>query len=441
MRRSTVAREQVAGVGIVAQREPVVLIGADGEALAPAISWTDQRTSSEAREVSDRFGRTWLIDRTGMAPLRGSSLTQLLWLRRHRPDVWRETRRIMFAKDYVLHRLTGIFATDVSTPGRSLMLDIEQGDYSEEICEAFGVELDHLPPIRDRSCDPAGGLEPDPANDLSLEPGTRVALGGADDAAATLGAGAIEPGQVCVGTGTGTDWRTVLDGPHADPTGSGDVAPHVVPGRFIFEVAIDSTGSSLRWLREALAPELSVEALIKGAERVGPGANGLCFFPYVDGAERAPRYLTGATGAFVGIVSGHTREHLTRALLEGIAYQYPPTMEIVSARARPRPPLVTGDGEARSAAWNQIKADVLGVSLVIPRIIELAAAGAAILAGVAGDVFADVAAGARALVHPGVRFDPDPDRHRTYGELRASYERLSQQIFPSSDHKEHNNDH
>ncbi len=437
---SEVPGARIAGLGIVAQREPIVLLDSRGQSLAPSISWTDQRTSAEASEVSDRFGRSWLIERTGMVPLRGSSLTHLLWLRRHRPEQWRAARRIVFAKDYVLNRLTGVFETDASTPGRSLMLDIKSCEYSHEICEAFGIDLDLLPPIARVCCEPVAELTREAAGALGLPADTCVAMGGADDAAAALGGGAVAPGEMCVGTGTATDWRTVLDRPRSDPEGHGDVAPHVVPGGYIFEVAIESTGSSLRWLHEAFAPERSIGEMISAAARIEPGAGGLLFFPYVDGADRAPRYRAGMTGSFLGIVSGHTFDHMTRALLEGVAYQYPPTMAIVGARTSLRLPLVTGDGEARSDVWSQIKADVIGAPLVVPKIAELAASGAAILAGVAGGVFADVPTGAAALVRAAKTFEPDPARHADYSRLRTAYERVFEQISPASDNKERHDD-
>jgi sugar (pentulose or hexulose) kinase len=204
----------------------------------------------------------------------------------------------------------------------------------------------------------------------------------------------------------------------------------VVPDRYIFEVAIESTGSSLRWLQETFATDRTFAQLIDEAAGVDPGADGLQFFPYVDGAGRAPHYLPGASGAFLGIVSGHTRAHFVRALLEGVAYQYPPTMAIVASLAPVRPPVVTGDGEALSAAWNQIKADVFGVPLCVPRIAQLAAAGAAILGGVAAGVFADVSSAARAIVRPARTFEPDPRRHAAYDELRAAHERAFALIAP-----------
>jgi xylulokinase len=441
LREAEVSPERVAAISVVAQREPVVLIDVQGKALCPAISWTDRRTGLEASEVADRFGRSWLIAKTGMAPVAGSSLPQMLWLRRHRADEWGRARKILLAKDYLVSRLTGELTTDVSTPGRSLMLDVARGDWCSEICDAFEIDRERLPAIEKSPWEQAGELTTGAAQDLGLMPGTPVAMGGADDAAATLGAGAIEPGELCIGTGTATNWRCVLDEPRTDPSGRGDVAPHVVPDRYIYEVAIESTGSSLRWLREAFAPDRSFDELIEAASRVAPGADGLAFYPFVDGAGRAPHYLDGASGAMLGVVSGHAVAHVVRALLEGVAYQYPPTMEIVARAGRIRGPIATGDGETRSPFWTQMKADVLGVSLRTPRVIELAAAGSALLGGLCAGVFVTAADGVRALVRWDRQFDPDPARHAAYEELRAAREHVLDQITSDRHNKEPLNDH
>ncbi len=431
LKASGVAASRVAALGVVAQREPVVLLDGSGRVLTPSISWTDHRTYREAQEVCDRFGRTWLIDRTGMAPVPGATLTHLMWLRRHRNADFAQARRIIFAKDFILERLTGERGTDGSTPGRSLMLDIHQGEYAAEICSASEIDAGALSPITRRAWEAIGTLRPNWADEFGLGRQTIVATGGADDAAATLGGGATETGQLCLGTGTATNWRLVCDSVKPDETGRGDLAPHVVPGRYIFEVAIESTGSSLRWLRETFGLGASFAELLEEAEKIPPGADGLMFLPFVDGAGRAPWYVEGAAGALLGIVSGHRRGHFVRAVLEGVAHQYPRTLEIVASRSPVRPPFVTGDGETGSPLWTQIKADVLGVPLAVPKIPHLAAAGAAILAGVAAGIFADVQSGARAFVETERIFEPDSGRHARYRELRASYEETLADVLPA----------
>jgi xylulokinase len=428
---SAVDPARIAGLAVVCQREPVVLADAAGAPVAPAISWTDLRGVAESGEITARLGRDRFISTTGMTPCPGMSLAQLVWFRRHRPGVWRSVRRIRFAKDYLLHRLTGCPATDPTTPSRSGMLDIARQQWSEEICGAFGIDLALLPPITAMPWECVTSLSADSARQLGLRPGVPVAMGGSDDAAAALGCGAIAPGQVCVGTGTAANCRTVLATCQPDRSGRGDVSPHVVPDRYIHEVAIESTGSSLRWLRDVMIGPSSGQAgfdeLISSAAEVSCGADGLLCFPFVDGAARAPRYAAGARGAYMGAVSGHTRGHLARAMLEGIAFQYRSTLVPAARRAAggmagAGDAIGTGDGEARNPVWNQLKADVIGVPLRVPRITDLAAAGAAILAGIAGDVFADAAAGVAGLVSWDRQYDPDPRRRDIYAKLSAGYE-------------------
>jgi sugar (pentulose or hexulose) kinase len=428
---------RIAGLGVVSQREPVVLTDAAGLPVAPSISWTDARATAEADEVAARFGRDWLIETTGMAPTHGMSLAHLLWYQRHRGDLWPSVRQIRFAKDYVLHRLTGCRATDPTTPSRSSLLDIRGLNWSEEVCNGSGIDPGLLPPIAGRPWEPAAELPSAQASELGLRPGLPVAMGGSDDASATLGCGAIEPGQAGVGTGTAANWRTVMGEYRADHSGAGDVSPHVVPDRFLYEVAIESTGSSLRWLRDTLVGpggDSGFDELVGEAADVACGADGLLCFPFVDGASRAPWYADGARAAYLGVASGHTRAHLVRAMLEGIAYQYRSTMSILTRPgAHPGPlsasdPIGIGDGEARSPVWTQLKADVLGTPLRVPRIADLAAAGAAILAGLAAGVFEDAAAGVARLVRWDRQYDPDPERSAAYRELGVAYERAYQRV-------------
>jgi sugar (pentulose or hexulose) kinase len=443
---SAVDPAEVAGLAVVCQREPVVLADAVGHPLAPVISWTDLRATAEASEVADRLGRDWLVQTTGLTPSPGMSLAHLLWIQRNRPGLWHSVHRIQFAKDYLLHRLTGYPATEPTTPSRSGLLDADRQQWNEEICDTFGIHPGLLPPIGAQPWECAAGLPAGSAQQLGLRAGVPVALGGSDDGAATLGCGAIRPGQICVGTGTAANWRTVLPSWQPDLSGRGDVSPHVVPGRYIHELAIESTGSSLRWLRDVLIGPSSgqggFDELIRSAAEVPCGADGLLCFPFVDGAGRAPRYAAGARGAYLGAVSGHSRGHLARAMLEGIAFQHRATLALAGYRAEdgpasPADALSTGDGEARNPVWNQLKADVLGVPLRVPTIPDLAAAGAAILAGIAAGVFADAAAGVARLVSWNRQYNPDPRRSAIYAKLNARYEVAYQQVARTFGQDEH----
>jgi xylulokinase len=427
--------DAVVGMCLVSQRDPWVLLDQAMRPLRSSISWTDRRSGPVLAEFAARMGFSWLIDQTGVVPIAGLGLPTLLWIQRHEPEVWSATRRLLSPKDYVLFRLTGLAGTDVSSPARSVMNDIRGDCWSAEICAAAGIPLRLLPEITWLPWERVAELDRDAARLLGLRAGVPVAAGGGDDPSATLGAGAVEVDDLCAGTGTSSDWRLVTGSGHPDAVQArGDMARHVVAGRFIFEVCIESTGSSLRWFRDAFlglgAGSDDYAALVEEARAVPPGADGLWFLPFVDGAKRAPWYLEHATGGFMGIVSGHTRAHLARALLEGIAFAYPATLDLVApGRDRSRP-ITLVDGEARSDLWNQIKADVTGVPIRTTRIPESAAVGAAILAGQSAGEFTDAAEGVKRLVRFERLYQPDPQSHARYTELRGRYELMLDALRP-----------
>ena len=417
----------VQGMCLVSQRDPWVLLDDAMRPLRPSISWTDRRSAPVLAEFAERMGNSWLIERTGVLPIAGLGLPTLLWIQRYQPEVWSATRRLLSPKDYVLFRLTGLAATDVSSPARSVMNDLQADRWCPDICAAAGIPLQWLPEISWHPWERIAELGADAARELGLRPGVPIAAGGGDDPSATLGAGAIDVDDLCIGTGTSSDWRLVVGDGKPDATlARGDVARHVVKDRFIFEVCIESTGSSLRWLRDTFLGGSGkmgdYAALVEEARDIPPGADGLWFLPFVDGAKRAPWYLEHATGGFLGIVSGHTRGHLARALLEGIAFEYPATLDLVAPERDRSRPITLVDGEARSDLWNQIKADVTGVPIRTTTIPESAAVGAAILAGQGAGEFTDAADGVKRLVQFRRLYQPDPESHARYTELRQRYE-------------------
>lgn len=435
LEQERVAPRALAGLCVVSQRDPWVLLDSAMQPLRPAISWTDQRSEPDVIDLCERFGRSFLIGHTGVLPIAGLGLPTLRWVQRNEPDIWARTARLLSPKDFVLYRLAGTDQTDVTMPSRSVMNDLAADSWSSFICGGTGIPLTRLPEIAWQPADRVATLPAAGARLLGLEVGVPVAAGGGDDQAATLGAGAFRPGDICAGTGTSSDWRIVRTSGVPDAEyARGDIARHVVDGTFIFEICMESTGSSLRWYRDTFGlgmdPRPAYEDVIRWARRVPPGADGVMFLPFVDGAKRAPWYLQGATGGFVGLASGHTRDHLARAVLEGVAFQYPATLELVAPGRPAGMPVTLVDGEAKSAFWNQIKADVMGTPVRTTASFESAAIGAAILAGQASGVFEDAAEGVKRLVRWGEVFMPDADSHHRYAAIRHEFMRVFGAVRP-----------
>jgi sugar (pentulose or hexulose) kinase len=427
--------DRVRALCIVGQRDPGVMLDEAGRPLGRAISWIDLRGREEAADLYGGLGVDRLIATTGLVPIPGLTLPNLAWVRRHQRELFQRMRRVLAPKDYVLFRLTGRIATDTSTPTRSMLYDLHGQRWSDWICEAAGIDPAILPPIEHQPWEAWGELPEDAAASLGLQAGTVVAAGGGDDPAAALGAGAIDPGDVVVGTGTASCWRIVSATARPDPGRRVDLTIHLVPGRYLYEVIITGTGTSLRWFRDLLQPEsggepISYESLLAAAERAPLGAASLFFYPYMEGA-RAPLFNDNASGIFFGLRSHHDRGHLARAILEGIAFQYAPVAELLAEFGSRPTQLTLVDDEARSALWNQIKADVTGLPVATLRSRHAAALGAAILAALAAGLFRDARSAVAAFVRPDRVFAPRPGEQDRYGRIRDRYVEVLRLLEPA----------
>jgi xylulokinase len=328
----------------------------------------------------------------------------------------------------VIYRLTGEIATDVSSMSRSLLNDYRTNSWSTEICGEAGIPIGLLAEPRYRPWEPRATLSAKAAESLGLAAGTILAAGGGDDQSATLGSGVTDSGDLSAGTGTASCWRLVSSRAVADSHERADLSAHVVPDRHVYEMTIAGTGLSLRWFRDQFGipadgdrPASTYDSLVAEALEVPPGADGLMFFPFLDGS-RLPHFNEDAAGVFFGITDHHRRAHFVRAILEGVGFQYPPLLAMLDDYVDRLGTFTIVDGEARSPAWNSIKADIIGRPIHTTKTIEAAAIGAAILAGMAAGVYRDARAGVAALVVPGPVVEPDPVRHEIYEQVRARYD-------------------
>jgi xylulokinase len=423
----------VVGLGIAGQRDTAVLLDQSGTVVTPSIHWSDQRDPVGTAELFATIGHERIVRISGVAPTPGLVLPNLAWTRRSLPSAWSRTRYVVQPKDYVAFRLTGEVATDTSTPSRSLLNDWRRDEWSADLCAAADIPEQLLASIRYQPWEARGVLSTGAASELGLPAGTTLAAGGGDDQAAMLGSGVVRPGAVSIGTGSSMCWRIVTADPMPDQSERISIARHVVPSLHIYEMVAVGTGASLRWFRDSLgasgrSKRPSYEALLAEATTVPAGADGLLFYPFLSGAT-FPRRSEYGSGVFFGIRAGHDRRHFVRAILEGTAYLYPSLAEASSSHGAAVDELTMVDGEARSPLWNQIKADVLNRPISTPRVVEAAALGSAIHAGVAANVYTTVYEGARSLVEPGQTYEPDAASAARYAELRGRWESVGAFLF------------
>jgi xylulokinase len=391
-------------LGLSGQMHGLVALDERDYVLRPAILWNDQRTAAECREIEDLLGPERLLELTGNPALTGFTAPKLLWLRRHEPETFRRIRRVLLPKDYVRLRLTGEHATDVSDASGTLLFDVGERSWSASMLEALELPEEWLPPVIE-SPQVAG----------STPSGTPVAAGAGDQAAAAVGVGVHAPGTTAVTIGTSGVVFAPLVEFAANPGGRLHVFCHALPERWHAMGVMLSAGGSLRWFRDTLASGESFETLTAEAAEVEPGAQGALFLPYLAG-ERTPHADPDARGAFAGLATQHGRGVLVRAVLEGVAYGLRDSLELLAELGeRPTSARASGGG-ARSTVWLQIVASVLGIPLERPVAEEGAAFGAALLAGVAGGVFADVPQAVEAAVRVRDIVEPQPVWAGVYDE-------------------------
>src|SRR5215216_3589580 len=351
-----VARDDVVGLGLTGQMHGSVFLDASGAVIRPALLWNDQRTARECDEITERVGADRLLELAGNPALTGFQAPKILWLRHNEPDAYARTASVLLPKDYVRLELTGERATDASDAAGTLLLDIRARDWSATILDALEIPRQWLPHVYEGP-DATGALRDDVADELGLPRGLPVAAGGGDNAAAAVGVGVVREGAVSTSIGTSGVLFAHRDAFTPDPSGRVHAFCHAVPGAFHLMAVTLSAGGSLSWWRERLGGADDFDTLVGEATAVEPGAEGLLFLPYLTG-ERTPHLDPHARGAFVGLTVRHGRGHLTRAVMEGVAFSMRDGLEIMRGLGTPDDDMRAVGGGARSPLWLALQADV-----------------------------------------------------------------------------------
>ena len=422
-----VAPESVAAIGLTGQMHGLVLLDAADQVLRPAILWNDQRTAAELDAIRAAIGRERLIAITGNDALTGFTAPKLVWVRDHEPDVWARAAHVLLPKDLVRLRLTGEHAMDKADGSGTILFDLAARDWSSEVVDALEIPRAWLPPTFEGPV-VTGRVTDAAAAATGLRAGTPVVAGGGDQSANGIGVGAVEPGTVALSLGTSGVVFAPTDRPIVEPDGRVHAFCHAAPNRWHLMSVMLAAAGSLRWFRDALAPGEPFAALSDAAGEVPAGSDGLLFLPYLTG-ERSPHPDPLARGAFVGLTTAHDRRHLTRAVLEGVAFGLRDGLDLMVAAGMPAPGTIRASGGGlASPVWRQILADVLESEIATVGTTEGAAFGAATLAAVGASWFPDAAAAAdewataEVAASPGADVELYREAHRRY---RALYPALA----------------
>jgi xylulokinase len=403
--------DDVAGIGLSGQMHGLVALDDDDRVIRPAILWNDQRTAAECAEIEERLGLGRLLELTGNRALTGFTAPKLLWLRRHEPDAYARLRHVMLPKDYVRLRLTGEHAIDAADASGTLLLDVAERRWSGEVLDALELPAEWLPRVLE---------SPDVSGHAGDVP---VAAGAGDQAAAALGVGVVGPGRASVVLGTSGVVFAALPAYRVDAQGRLHVFCHAVPGGWHAMGVMLSAAGSLQWFRDRLAPGVEFDGLLAEAERWQPGTEGLLFAPYLAG-ERTPHADPDVRGAFTGLELRHDRGALCRAVLEGVAYALRDSLELLRELGVEIESARVSGGGARGRLWLEIVSSVLGIPLELTAVEEGSAYGAALLAGVAAGVHADVDEAVSRCVRVRETIGPKPDWTTVYEDGYARFRSL-----------------
>ena len=382
---------------------------AEGRAVRPAMTWLDSRSTTERDELEAATGlRGWAL---GVLPA-------ARWLERHEPETAARARWYLNSWEALGLRLTGRAATTVVPGGAEIPRDALAGT---------GLALERVAPQASAGT-VLGGLTPEAARHLGLPAHTPVVAGLVDAFASFHGARMLKAGDAIDVGGAAGGFGVYADRPVQ--VAGGFTTPAPLPGLYSVGGAMAATGAALDWFgSEILHGAAPLAQLIEEVGRVEPGAEGLVFLPYLAG-ERSPLWDPSARGAFAGLTLRHTRAHLVRAILEAAAFALRHVATPMLAAGIEVTAMRACGGPARDDGWNQIKADVTGFTVEVPRVRETAAVGAAILAAVGVGVHPDLPTGIRAMTAIDRRFEPDPERRRIYDHVFEAYLALHPAISP-----------
>ena len=390
------ADAEIDAIGLTGQMHGCVMLDADGEVLRPALIWCDQRTQPECDWLEAKIGRERLIELTCNPALPNFTLTKLLWVRAHQPEIFGRIAHVLCPKDYVRFRLTGEYAMDMQEASGTLLLDVAGRRWSEEVAEAAGIPLSWLPRLFEGP-EICARVSAAGASATGLVAGTPVAAGAGDQGAGAVGMGIVGPGSVSATIGTSGVVFAATDRPTMDRLGRLHTFCHAVPGLWHVMGVTNGAGLSLRWFRDTFAAGASYEELTAEAAGIGAGSDGMLWAPYLFG-ERTPHLDPEARAAFVGVTASHTRAHFVRAVMEGVAFSLRDTFTLFEELGIPVAGIRLGGGGARGPLWRQIQADVYGRAVELLAAQEGGAFGAALLAGVGVGAWPSVEAACAATV-------------------------------------------
>jgi xylulokinase/glycerol kinase len=429
---------EFAAIAITSKRSTFIPVDKNGNALANAILWQDKRSIPQSEMIRKKVGPEYIYKKTGLRIDPYFSLPRILWIKENQPDLYQKMDKILTVHDFIIHFLTGKMITDWTQASRTMLFNINSLVWDDDICKQFDIRREILADLVPPGTI-VGELKPELQREFGLRSEMPVIAVGGDQHAAAVGMGVISSGFVGVNSGTGSFILTHTDKPYFDHKQRIICTAAAIPGAWLMEASIITTGAIYRWFRDSFinfgdyktADEKSnhYARLNQEAEKSPPGSKGLLMIPHFAGAA-APYWNPDASGIFFGLSLGHNRGDVIRSIFEGIAFEIYSNIRIMEEIHGTLNEIIISGGMSRSDLFNQIQANITGKSVRYRQINESTALGALIVAAVNVNLYSDInSACQRVLSGYSVQKNyPDNDRHSMYEKIYQLREQIYNRI-------------
>lgn len=419
---AAVDAEKIAGVGLSGQMHGLVMLDSECNVIRNSIIWCDSRTAEECKQIEALVGRDRLIEITANPALAGFTASKIMWVKNHEPENYARCAHILLPKDYIRFMLTGEFATEVSDASGMQLLDVPARCWSDEVLEKLDIDKALLAKVYE-SPDVTGHITDTASCLTGLPCGIPVAGGAGDNAAAAVGTGVVECKKAFTTVGTSGVVFAHMEKPEIDKSGRVHTFCTAVPGQWHVMGVTQAAGLSLNWFKHNIAENLTYKEIDAAAEKIAIGADRLLYLPYLMG-ERTPVLDTNARGIFFGLSAIHTKAHMARAVLEGVAYSLCDCLGVLREMGVNISDMALCGGGAKSPLWRSILSNSFGINVKTMESDEGPALGAAILAGCSAGIYTNVQEGCRIAVRDGEKLNFSETDHKEYEKFYSLYKKI-----------------
>lgn len=419
----------IAGIGVTSFGETFVMTDENGEPLHNPMLYTDPRGAEECAELSEMLGADHIAQITGLAPHEMYSIPKMMWIKKHRPDIYAATKRIHLIGDFVVWHLTHRAQIDYSLASRTMAFDIHSLTWSRELFDAAGIDLTLMGmPVPTGTS--AGTVTQDASRRTGLSPECIIVSISHDQVAAAVGAGAFDGSVAVDGAGTVECLTPIYDSlPDISVMAKGffSVVPYIVPGKYVAYAFSYTGGALIQWCMETFGRGETNESMELAYGKDEP--TGLLVLPHFAGAA-TPYMDTGSRGALLGLTTATSSADLYRACMEGVAYEMRINYEALSGSGIHFKKLHATGGGARSKLWMQMKADVLNLPITALKTADAGTVGSAMLTGIAVGLFSDLEDASAHMVQEMETYYPREEKHKQYMKIFERYKSVYHAVRP-----------